>query len=210
MSFKDAIVKCFKCFADFNGRARRSEYWYFLLFNILVEIVVVVLLMQMESNTSIINYIISIALLIPTLSVGARRMHDIGKGGGLTFLQMIPLAHLVFLLAFATKDSQPGANQYGPNPKGIDAGDSSQFAKNVDFSVPEQERRPNAVHISDRVNAGEQAVPEAPKAEAPSEEQLDEIEKYMKSKSQKKVCKVCGAELKADDAFCNNCGAKVE
>ncbi len=112
MGFLDAVKSVFSQYATFSGRARRSEYWYFVLFNYIVSIVLVLTGVQMLS------YIWSLATLIPGLAVAVRRMHDIGKSGWFLLIGFIPIVGFIWLLVLCCKDSQPD-NQYGPNPKAV-------------------------------------------------------------------------------------------
>ena len=93
-----------------DGRAHRSEFWYWTLANLLIGIVL--------GWIPFIGILISIALFIPSIAVGIRRLHDIGKSGWWYLLILLPLVNLV-LIYFFILDSQPGENQYGPNPKGV-------------------------------------------------------------------------------------------
>jgi uncharacterized membrane protein YhaH (DUF805 family) len=95
-------------FAKFSGRARRSEYWYFVLFNFIFSIVLTVIGGIIHFN--FLGNIYSIAMLIPSLAVGVRRMHDVGKSG---WFLLIPIYNLV--LAFT--EGEATDNAYGPNPK---------------------------------------------------------------------------------------------
>ena len=125
MSFKESIVNVFQNYANFSGRARRSEYWYFTLFICLVAAVLSGLNAavfgadaQMTIFT-VIQGIFSLATLIPSLAVTVRRLHDIGKSGWFYLLALIPIVGGIILLVWECKDSEPGANTYGPNPKGV-------------------------------------------------------------------------------------------
>lgn len=123
-------------YANFSGRARRREYWMFTLINGLISLVLYLPAMFLgfdpastatgEASTSInpLGYIFlglyvlySLAMLVPSLAVLVRRLHDTGKSGWWVLIGFIPLASLV-LLVFTIMDSQPGANKWGPNPKG--------------------------------------------------------------------------------------------
>jgi uncharacterized membrane protein YhaH (DUF805 family) len=118
-------------YADFSGRARRTEYWMFTLFNFLVYIVLMVLLAaavfltgQSSGNGGAIFLIVvplwlyALATLIPGLAVSVRRLHDTGRSGWWMLLAFVPFGGIV-ILVFHCMDSQPGPNLYGPNPKGI-------------------------------------------------------------------------------------------
>ena len=111
MSFTDAIkTVLMEKFIDFSGRAPRSEYWWFMLFSVLLNIVVSLI------GVDLIAVIVSLALLIPSLAVTIRRWHDIGKSGWWTLLLLIPLVNLILILVFFTRKGDDGANDYGPDP----------------------------------------------------------------------------------------------
>jgi uncharacterized membrane protein YhaH (DUF805 family) len=128
MSFQDAIRTCLqRKYADFHGRARRSEYWFFALFTAIVGAVGGILdsIIGIRSGTygtGPIQGILQLALLLPGLAVGVRRLHDIGRSGWWLLIGLIPFVGWIILLIFFVQDSQP-ANQYGPNPKGLGEGD---------------------------------------------------------------------------------------
>lgn len=120
MGFGEAIQSVFSKYATFSGRARRSEYWYFVLLQVIVTAVLNGLYSATESVAfSAILVLFDLALLVPSLAVCWRRLHDIGKSGGYYFFILIPLVGWILLLVWMCKDSYPGANQYGPNPKGM-------------------------------------------------------------------------------------------
>ena len=109
-------LKCIKeSYADFNGRARRSEYWYFVLFNIIVGFVLGLIFGMIKLPW--LSYVYSLAVLIPSLAVCVRRLHDIGKSGWFILIGLIPIIGGIWLLILFCKDSQPEANQWGANPK---------------------------------------------------------------------------------------------
>ena len=111
MGFVEAIKACFGKYATFEGRARRSEYWYFGLFGFVVGLVL--------GWIPVVGMLISLAFLLPSIAVGVRRLHDVGKSGWWYLLVFVPIANLV-LIYFYILDSQAGTNEYGPNPKGIE------------------------------------------------------------------------------------------
>ncbi len=119
MTFVEAVKSVFTKYATFSGRARRSEYWYFFLFNCIVSALIGAIGAAIggESTANSLSSIWSLAVFIPTLAVSWRRLHDIGKAGGFWFLNFIPLVGQIILLVWFCKDSQPEDNQYGPNPK---------------------------------------------------------------------------------------------
>ena len=98
-------LEVLKKYAEFDGRARRSEYWYFVLFSTIISIVLVAVL-----KSELLGNIYSLAVLVPSIAVAIRRMHDVGKSG---WYCLIPIYNLI--LAFTAGDVGP--NQYGPDPK---------------------------------------------------------------------------------------------
>ncbi|MDR1890448.1 MAG: DUF805 domain-containing protein [Zoogloeaceae bacterium] len=111
-------------YADFEGRARRKEYWMFTLFQFIILAGLSVLSIIGSSISGILGVIFAgiyllaaLGLLVPSLAIFVRRLHDTGRSGWFILLGLIPLVSLI-LLVFACLDSQPGDNQYGPNPKG--------------------------------------------------------------------------------------------
>ena len=123
MDFMTAVRTCFSKYVDFSGRARRSEYWYFALFTFLVNIVTTVLDnivgTDYDGTTSggLISTVVSLALLLPSLAVGVRRLHDTGRSGWWILIGIIPIIGWILLIVWFCTDSKPD-NQYGPNPKG--------------------------------------------------------------------------------------------
>ena len=108
--FQNAVKTCFNKFADFNGRAARPEFWWFFLFQVGVYLV--------ASMIHGFVYLLAVlALLVPSLAVGARRMHDTGKSGWILLLALIPVVGLI-LLYFAAQPGTSGDNAYGPAPAG--------------------------------------------------------------------------------------------
>lgn len=112
-------------YANFEGRARRSEYWYFqlvtfgiiLLGYVLVFIGAATEIGLISGLGGAIAGITGLALLVPSIAVAVRRMHDLGKSGWFICIYFIPFVGPFIMLYFLVQDSQPGANEYGPNPK---------------------------------------------------------------------------------------------
>lgn len=111
------FLKCLNQYADFSGRARRTEYWMFALFNFIFSFVLGFVLAII--GLGFLSYIYSIAILIPSLAVCIRRLHDIGKSGWWYLIGFVPVVGIIVLLIWFCTDSQPGNNEWGPNPKGI-------------------------------------------------------------------------------------------
>lgn len=110
MNIINWYIKVLKQYADFNGRARRAEYWYFFLGNVIVSIIIG--LIEGAVNTPILGTIYSLATLLPSLAVGVRRMHDVDKSG---WYLLIPIYNIILAATEGTK----GPNQYGEDPKGL-------------------------------------------------------------------------------------------
>ncbi|HEX8096067.1 DUF805 domain-containing protein [Jatrophihabitans sp.] len=115
MSFAAAIRSVFSKYVTFSGRARRSEFWWFALFSVIVSVVAAIIDSAMGS--SVVEAIVGLALLLPSLAVTVRRLHDTGRSGWWILIGLIPLIGAIVLLVFEVKDSQPGENKYGPSPK---------------------------------------------------------------------------------------------
>lgn len=108
-----------KQYANFEGRARRQEYWMYILFYFIFYVGAVII--DSITGIGLLALIYSLALLVPSLSVGARRLHDTGRSGWLQLLLLIPLIGAIILIVLQVQDSTPGDNKYGPNPKGVNA-----------------------------------------------------------------------------------------
>jgi len=107
-----------KKYAEFNGRARRMEYWMFALFNFIIAIVLNVLTTIIGEPVLIaIPALYSLFVLIPGLAVTIRRLHDTGRSGWWILIVLVPVIGGLVLLVFMFLDSDAGDNEYGPNPK---------------------------------------------------------------------------------------------
>ena len=111
-------IKVLKNYAVFSGRARRKEYWMFVLFNFIFALVLSLIGLLTFGMLYILSILYGVAVLVPALAVAVRRLHDIGKSGWYYFIILIPIAGPIWFLVLMCTDSQPGDNQYGPNPKG--------------------------------------------------------------------------------------------
>ncbi|SDB92396.1 Uncharacterized membrane protein YhaH, DUF805 family [Raineyella antarctica] len=141
MGFSEAIRTCLHKYVDFNGRARRSEFWYWFLFTAIVGIVAGSLdsMLGLDRSWDIagggsarvsgpIADLTSLALFLPGLAVAVRRLHDRSRSGWWVLLNLIPLiGSLILLFAYYIKDSEPGTNRFGPNPKGVEGGPTGGY-----------------------------------------------------------------------------------
>ena len=122
LSFGQAVSSVLNKYATFSGRARRSEYWWFALFNWIV-LVAAILLDNMfgiafyQLGYGPLYLLAALALFIPNLAVFVRRLHDINKSGWNFFWSLIPIVGAILLLVWACTDSDRGTNQYGDSPK---------------------------------------------------------------------------------------------
>ncbi|NLA62280.1 MAG: DUF805 domain-containing protein [Bacteroidales bacterium] len=114
-NFKDIITNKY---AQFNGRANKAEFWQYILVYILISIALS-LLMSIFARVGVlrmlfwfVNLIVMLALIIPSLAVGVRRMHDIGKDGMWVLINLIPLVGTIWFIVLAVQDSEPGANRF--------------------------------------------------------------------------------------------------
>ncbi|MBQ0057583.1 MAG: DUF805 domain-containing protein [Bacteroidales bacterium] len=108
MDFVTAVKTCvMQKYCCFEGRARRSEYWWFALASFICGMI------------PLIGFIASLALLLPGLGVCVRRLHDTGRSGWWLLLCLIPIVGGLVLIYFYICDSQPGNNKWGANPKGM-------------------------------------------------------------------------------------------
>jgi uncharacterized membrane protein YhaH (DUF805 family) len=125
MNLQEAVTSVLSQYANFSGRARRSEYWFWTLAVVIVSIVAGIL--DAILGIKILQYVVLLATLVPGLAVGARRLHDTGRSGWLLLLGIIPLVGAIILIVWFVGDSHPD-NEYGPNPKGSTAGGYGQPA----------------------------------------------------------------------------------
>jgi uncharacterized membrane protein YhaH (DUF805 family) len=103
-------------YANFSGRARRAEFWWYFLANFIVSLVLN-LLQAAASIFVVLVVIYGLAVLIPGLAVGVRRLHDTGKSGWWLLIALIPIVGIIVLIVFWAADSTPGANDYGMSEK---------------------------------------------------------------------------------------------
>ncbi|MCO7124410.1 DUF805 domain-containing protein [Sporolactobacillus shoreicorticis] len=106
-----------KNYVGFSGRATRTEYWMFVLFNFFILVIARLIDWLLPSSVPIIYSLYSLAVLIPTFAVGARRLHDIGKTGWWQLIGFIPILGWIVLLIYFCTDTQDKENVYGANPK---------------------------------------------------------------------------------------------
>ncbi|MEZ0330851.1 MAG: DUF805 domain-containing protein [Methylophilaceae bacterium] len=109
MTFGESIKTCFGKYADFTGRASRSEYWWFFLFAFLVNL-------ALSAVSETVGLLFSLALILPSFAVGARRLHDTNRSGWWQLIYIIPLIGLIVMIVFLVKEGETTDNQYGEPP----------------------------------------------------------------------------------------------
>jgi len=113
-------LKVLNQYADFSGRARRKEYWMFTLISTLIVWGIQLITIGLDLDTFVyIQYIYSLLVLVPSLAVLVRRLHDIGKSGWYFLIIFIPLAGPIWLLVLLCMEGEGRPNQWGENPKGM-------------------------------------------------------------------------------------------
>jgi len=109
-------LEVLKKYAVFNGRARRTEYWMFFLFNLII-ILVLGFVEGLVGGIGVIGLLYSLAVLIPGIAVSVRRLHDTDRSGWWLLIVFVPLIGAIVILVFMLQDSRSGQNKYGANPK---------------------------------------------------------------------------------------------
>lgn len=121
VSFQEAIERALKFnYCNFDGRASRSEFWWFALFSFIVSFVIGIVFAFNPKFLDIASGLFSLAMLLPSLGLSVRRLHDVGMSGWWILLSLIPLVGAIILLVWFCKDSVPYPNEYGPVPNVID------------------------------------------------------------------------------------------
>ena len=118
----DWYFEVLRKYSVFEGRARRTEYWFFVLFNTLIQIGLVVLdviagTFRVDNGVGLLSGIYSLAVLVPSFAVLARRLHDTDRSGWGILIGIVPLLGAIVLLIFALFEGDPGENRFGASPK---------------------------------------------------------------------------------------------
>ena len=107
MTFIESVQTCFKKYATFDGAARRSEYWWFCLFNFIAGLVVAAISTKL-------SYALTLATLLPGLAVTVRRLHDTDRSGWWMLIGLVPLVGGIILLVFLCQESRPNRYEAAP------------------------------------------------------------------------------------------------
>lgn len=119
MEFREAVRSVVvERYADFQGRSPRSEFWWFVLFYLLASLVIGLLGAVSETLAGIVNFIFWLVLLIPSIAVGVRRLHDIDRTGWWVLIGLVPVLGTLVLIFFFVQRGTPGPNRFGPDPAG--------------------------------------------------------------------------------------------
>lgn len=118
------FLAAFKKYATFSGRAQRREYWYFFLFYTLIIVALAVADLLLGTfdegqGLGLFSGIFALVTALPSVAVGVRRLHDIGRSGWWLLITVVPLIGVIWLLIYTARDGDPGENEYGANPKAV-------------------------------------------------------------------------------------------
>lgn len=117
LTFKEAVDKVLmQNYCNFSGRASRSEYWWYVLFTLCLNIAVGIVFCWSKDVYSVVNGLIGLGLLLPGLGVAVRRLHDINKSGWWVLIAFVPIVGAILLIVWFCKNSDMTPNQYGPVP----------------------------------------------------------------------------------------------
>ncbi|MDO9707400.1 DUF805 domain-containing protein [Paracraurococcus lichenis] len=118
MPFQDAVATCFRKYADFEGRARRSEYWWFFLFNLLMHAAtgLVDAVVSGPEGIGLANGLFTLAVFLPNLAVAVRRLHDLDRSGWWLLFFLVPVVGVIVMIVWFVTPGRDGANRYGPDP----------------------------------------------------------------------------------------------
>ena len=109
-------------YAVFTGRSRRKEFWMFVLFTFVVEIILAIIdaiigTYDTAVGMGLLSGLFYLAILVPSIALNTRRLHDIGKSGWFQLLFLIPIVGFILWIIWMVRDGDEGPNQYGPSPK---------------------------------------------------------------------------------------------
>lgn len=114
MNFMDAVKTAFSRYVDFQGRSRRSEFWWFALFNFILSAVANVI--DASIGIPILSVIVLLVLIIPGIAVSIRRLHDLDKSGWWLFIGLIPIVGAILLIVWYATEGTKGDNRFGADP----------------------------------------------------------------------------------------------
>lgn len=146
MSFPQAVASAFRQYVGFHGRARRSEYWWFVLFTFLLSMVAGLLDSLLgvsdEFGNGPVGVLAALATFLPSLAVAVRRLHDTSRSGWWVLISLVPIVGLIVLIVFCVQDSTPGTNEHGPHPK--DPAPGLGYGAPQPYGIPQGHGTPSA------------------------------------------------------------------
>jgi uncharacterized membrane protein YhaH (DUF805 family) len=114
VGFTEAVSTCFAKYATFSGRAERPEYWYWVLFNVLVGIVLsLIQLIVSHTSGQVLGVVFDLATILPSIAVVARRLHDTDHSGWWQLLAFVPMIGWIILIVWLCRSGTPGGNRFG-------------------------------------------------------------------------------------------------
>lgn len=114
----EQYLSTFKKYVEFDGRATRSEYWTFVLVNMVIGSLLGMISPMVGDSSGLLGSLFSLLVFLPSVAVGVRRLHDLGKSGWMMLLMLLPVIGWLWLLILFVLAGQAGENAYGPDPKG--------------------------------------------------------------------------------------------
>jgi uncharacterized membrane protein YhaH (DUF805 family) len=117
MTLQQAVQAVLNNYAGFSGRARRSEFWFWVLAIVILDVVVSII--DAIIGSGLLAVLVGLGLIVPNIAVGCRRLHDTGRSGWWQLIAFIPIVGIVLLIVWWATEGVPGDNEHGPNPKGI-------------------------------------------------------------------------------------------
>ena len=148
MTFADAVRTCLSKYIDIEGRARRAEYWWFVLFGILAGVatgIVDAILFGTESQFTPLSSLFSLFIFLPSITAGIRRLHDRGMSGWWMLLMLVPVIGTIILVVLFVMRGDEGPNRFGPDPldpfavrKHDDLGDAADYSRSSIPRVPKE------------------------------------------------------------------------
>ena len=227
MTFKESINVCLSKYADFDGRARRSEYIYFSIFTSLVSTVLIILFGG-ESGNGLLSTLWSLATVLPATAVSIRRLHDTNHKWTWYLGLIVPLFNLYIIYLLLFKAGDAGENRFGPDPKASVSASDAEFAPMNDNSdeaqpcdeeVTAEEPKPVEPQDSAEPDTIPQDEPDIIQQVVhaeyhPTEEIKLDIEapvspEFPNPLDDSPICPGCGARVKKTDKFCALCGTKL-
>lgn len=213
MNLLQAAESAFRNYAVFRGRARRREYWLFMVFNDLVYLAAVllgVLIYQFEENLGqgivfFIPVLYYLGTIVPSLSLHVRRLHDVGKSGSYLFFLFLPIVGSILLLVWAFEDGQPYTNQYGDDPKGRRINEGRIYCSHCGKLVDAYAPMCPYCGYSINTHADIHKVSATKPVSEPIMEPVIKAEPTPVYSTSDRVCTTCGRYIPEGNEFCPYC-----